>query len=203
MVLQRTTAIPKRAPCREPSAFTLSGSSFSDHSPHGSLLMAQAHAPSGSGTLVAPNSVFWTRRREYSYTHFNPTSNKSKNNRYPQTRVNWPKQAIFSPKRLKTRLQGQSSVSIAPWLGRVTLRETLRYPTPFPFGVTTEAASSTLPATRSSFFSLLSLVKDESCVASQGTTADQYKVLTPSTRTRQRVLAICSLYSLLTRNFDR
>ena len=60
-----------------------------------------------------------------------------------------------------------------------------------------------LPATRSDCLSLLSLVKDESCVDSQGTTADQYKVLTPSTRTRQRVLAIFSLSSLLTRNFDR
>jgi hypothetical protein len=113
------------------------------------------------------------------------------------------KKAIFSPNRLKTRLQGQSSVLIAPRLGRVTLRETLRYPTPCPFGVTTKAASSNLPATRSVIFSLLSLVKDESCVASPRTTADQYKVLTPSTRTRQRVLAICSLSSLLTRNFDR
>jgi hypothetical protein len=74
-----------------------------------------------------------------------PPSNKSTNNQYPPTRVNWPKKAIFRPKSLKTRLQGQSSVLIAPRLGRVTLRETLRYPTPFPFGVSTEADSSTSP----------------------------------------------------------
>jgi hypothetical protein len=111
--------------------------------------------------------------------------------------------AIFRPNSLKTRLQRQSSVSIAPWLGRVTLRETLRYPTPCPFGVSTEADSSNLPASRSIVFILLSLVKDEYRVVSQRTATSQYKALTSPTRTRQRVFAIYSLVSLLTRNFDR
>ena len=111
-----------------------------------SLLVAIAHAPRGSGTLGPKDPRFFDHGGCGTVIlALFPPSNKVKNNRYPQTRVNWPKKAIFRPNSLKTRLQGQSSVSIAPRLGRVTLRETLRYPTPCPFGVSTEADSLTSP----------------------------------------------------------